>query len=108
MNIFCLFLKSKEGLILFWTPSFKVGWLVFSRSVQSEILESLVLGSRRARCAELGKGWVMQDWVSCAEKFGFHTKGSRESQEDFKQDSNIRFALWKDHSGCSRVEGFKS
>lgn len=23
------------------------------------------------------------------------------NQENFKQDSNIRFALWKDHSCCS-------
>lgn len=43
----------------------------------------------------------MQGWVGGAEEFGFHPKGSRESQKDFQLVSNIRFDLWKDHPGSS-------
>lgn len=66
-----------------------------------KVRKPLVLISMRVCCAELSRGWVMQGRVGYAQEFGFHLKGSRESQEDLKLVSNIRFALWKDHSGYS-------
>lgn len=42
------------------------------------------------------------DWVSYAEEFEFLPKGSRESQEDIKQDRSIAFDLCEDHCGGIR------